>query len=95
MSDTIQIEKTTLQCVFDAAVNSLDFTSGFLDDEEVEALRAVAVLIGVDPDVGTPNNFKCKYQSGHDFGVVQPTSSDPTRQFCWRCKQWVTVEEQS
>jgi hypothetical protein len=51
--------------VFDVATNSLDFGSGFLDDEEVRALRAAAVDLGVDPMEATPHNFKAKYCPGH------------------------------
>lgn len=55
--------------VLDAAVNSMDFGSGMFDDEEVQALRAFAVLLGVDPSTATPDNFKCKYDKskGHDW----------------------------
>jgi hypothetical protein len=63
----ITIRRDVLQIVFDAAVNSLDFGSGFLDDEEVEGLRAVAVALGVDPMVATPFNFKQKYPHAHEW----------------------------
>lgn len=66
MIDIIEVDRTTLQIVFDAAVGSLDFSSGFLDDEEVAGLRAIAVLLGVDPMVATPLNFKCKYDGKHE-----------------------------
>ena len=51
--------------VFDVATNSLDFGSGFLDDEEVKALRAAAVDLGVDPMEATPHGFRAKYCPGH------------------------------
>lgn len=47
--------------VFDTAVDSMDFGSGFLDDEEVLALREFAVAIGVDPMTATPYGFSAKY----------------------------------
>jgi hypothetical protein len=53
------------QAVFDVAVGSMDFGSGFLDDEEVEALRAAAGILGVDPDTATPRQFICKYRGHH------------------------------
>jgi hypothetical protein len=56
--------------VFDIAVNSMDFGSGFLDDEEVTALRAYAEAIGVDPDEGTPNNMKHRYPHRFEPGYV-------------------------
>lgn len=64
MSEAIQVPKLTLQIVFDAAVESMDFGSGFLDTEEVGALREVAVLLGVDPRVATPDSHWAAYYGG-------------------------------
>lgn len=61
MDDQVTIPRLTLQIAFDSAVNSMNFGSGFLDREEVEALRAVAVVLGVDPKVATPRNHWCGY----------------------------------
>lgn len=62
MSDEmITIPKLTAQILFDALANSMDFGSGFLDTEEVEALRGLAVAIGVDPATGTPLEFQRDY----------------------------------
>jgi hypothetical protein len=58
------------RAVFDVAVSSMNFGSGFLDDEEVRALRAAAVLLGVDPDTATPDNFICKYRGHHRARVI-------------------------
>lgn len=55
-----------LRALFDVAVSSMNFGSGFLDDEEVACLREVAVILGVDPDVATPQNFRCKYRGHHE-----------------------------
>ncbi len=60
------IDDRLLRIVFDIAVNSMDFGSGFLDDEEVTVLREVAGILGVDPDVATPRTFKCRYSGSHD-----------------------------
>jgi hypothetical protein len=57
----IDVPRPILQAVFDAAVNSMDFGSGFLEDSDVAALRAVACLLGVDPVLATPGNFRHKY----------------------------------
>lgn len=62
----ISIYDGALRALFDIAVSSMDFGSGFLDDEEVSHLRAVAVILGVDPMRGTPDNFKCKYRGHHE-----------------------------
>lgn len=63
--EQITIPKLTAQILFDALVQSMDFGSGFLDTEEVEALRAMAVALGVDPAVATPAEFTGNYQ--HQF----------------------------
>lgn len=66
---TIEIEHDVLCKVFDTAVNSMDFGSGFLDDETVAALRECAIVLGVDPMVATPDNFKCKYGQPHEWST--------------------------
>jgi len=66
-SDRVTVDRTMLQIVFDVAVNSLDFGSGFLDDEEVTGLRAIAESLGVDPMVATPEKFRCKYAGQHEL----------------------------
>lgn len=66
MSELITIPKGTAQILFDALVQSMDFGSGFLDTEEVEALRGLAVAIGVDPIVATPVEFKAGYPHPFD-----------------------------
>jgi hypothetical protein len=65
MVSIMEIDKELLQTVFDVAVQSIDFASGFLADEEVEGLRSIARLLGIDEDVATPNSFKCKYDGKH------------------------------
>jgi hypothetical protein len=64
MAKVIKVEREVLQCVFDTAVSSLDFGSGFLDHKEVNALRTIAKLLGVDPEKATPYNFLCEF-NGH------------------------------
>ncbi|MDG4792712.1 hypothetical protein [Micromonospora sp. WMMD1082] len=59
-----------LRILFDAVCNSLDFGSGFLDTEEVEALRRLAETLGVDPMVATPSEFRAQY--AHDFEPCPP-----------------------
>jgi hypothetical protein len=85
MIDTLTIEKRILQIVFDTAVHSLDFGSGFLDDEEVAALREIAVILSVDPAKATPSNFTCKY--GLERHETHPTT--PNAKVCWRCRQTI------
>ena len=66
----IRIPVRLAAILFDTAVGSMDFGSGFLDDEEVAALREAAVLLGADPDEATPRNFRCKYRGRHAVQVI-------------------------
>lgn len=87
-----------LRAVFDIATNSLDFGSGFLDDEDVEQLRAVARILEVDPWLATPDNHKPAYcfertgRDDHEYGnwtyprgYEQPSLQDWRR--CKHCGQ--------
>ena len=59
--EQITLPKLTAQILFDALTTSMDFGSGFLDTGEVEALRGLAVALGVDPLKGTPAEFVKHY----------------------------------
>lgn len=88
MIDIVTIDRKLLQIAFDCAVNSMDFGSGFFDDEEVEGLRAIAVLLGVDPMVATPRNFICKYEKKHQ-PYDYPGISHANSNICARCQQMI------
>ena len=57
----VTIDKMVLRALLDLATGSMDFGSGFWDNEQVEIARKVAVVLGVDPNDVTPQNFKCTY----------------------------------
>lgn len=61
VADLIPVERETLRAIFDLAVNSLNFGSGFWDSEETNAARAIAGLIGVDPMEATPPDLRKHY----------------------------------
>lgn len=61
----VAIPTEDLKALFDIAVGSLNFTSGFLDSDEVAVLRKVAGIIGVDPMVGTPKEFAQRMAHPH------------------------------
>lgn len=65
MSETTIIDTEDLKALFDVAVSSMDFGSGFLDTDEVNMLRRIAEAIGVDPMVATPHDFRSRYS--HQF----------------------------
>jgi hypothetical protein len=57
----ISLRFEAAQRVFDALVSSMDFGSGFLETDDVVALRELATAIGVDPNKGTPSEFAAQY----------------------------------
>lgn len=65
--EQITIRKGDLRAVLDVATMSMDFGSGFLDNEQVEALRKLAAIIGLDPIIATPFNFVCQYRNRHTW----------------------------
>lgn len=75
---TTEIETEDLRALFDVAVGSLNFTSGFLDTDEVNMLRRIAVTLGVDPMTATPTQFGRQYP--HPF-VGDSSGLD----YCDRC----------
>lgn len=67
----IKMRFEAAQRVFDALVNSMDFGSGFLETDDVVALRELATAIGVDPNVGTPREFTAQYPHPFEAAVDQ------------------------
>jgi len=57
----VNLKREHVQRLFDICVNSMDFGSGFLESDDIEVLRAVAVSLGVDALVATPSEFKRNY----------------------------------
>lgn len=82
--EVIQVRKGDLRAVLDVATMSMNFASGFLDNEQVEALRKAAVILGIDPLVATPDNFVCQYTGRHAWQELLP------RYWCAVCQ--VTTE---
>jgi hypothetical protein len=79
-----EIDDELLRALFDVAVSPMNFGSGFLDDEEVASLRQVAGIIGVDPAVATPANFRCKYRQAHRPQVYLDTPMFTGPDGIWR-----------
>jgi len=82
--DTVTVPRRVLQIVLATAAGSMDAGSGFLDDEEVDALRAAAVALGVDPIEVTPRNHRCRYR-GHKFSKAQDWKTCATYEYCYDC----------
>lgn len=73
--DLIQIRRGDLRALLDLATGSMDFGSGFWDEEQTEIARKAATVLGVDPSLVTPHNFACKYTGAHEWAPVPSTSS--------------------
>ena len=86
--NVVVVEKETLQAMFDMAVSSMDFSSNFLDREEVRILRSVAEDLGVDPMNGTPDKFRCDPEFSTGEHEWQKYSYSPGSSFCVRCYEW-------
>ncbi len=67
----IKINRATLAATFDIVTSSMNFSSGFLDDEEQGHLIKVALLLGRDPIEGVQNMHRCKYRAKW-AGVEKP-----------------------
>ena len=65
--EKVSVRKGDLRAVLDVATMSMDFGSGFLDNEQVESLRKLADIIGIDPLLATPSNFVCQYRGEHQW----------------------------
>lgn len=69
MSETITLPKEKVQHLFDLVVGSMDFGSGFLDDEDVDLLREIARWLHVDPSEATPQLWRHKYPHVFEKGT--------------------------
>lgn len=87
--DEITIRKGDLRALLDIATGSLDFGSGFLDNEQVEVLRKMAPLLGVDPLTVTPHNFLRTYYctpNGHRWKRSHLAYDPVTPRAYWDCE---------
>jgi hypothetical protein len=80
----------TLRVLFDSAVGSMDFGSGFWDDDATCAARAVAELLGVDPfETATPKEFRNQYPHAFVFHPRFLAGDGTARDWpdCHECKR--------
>ena len=93
MSDEqITLPRPLLEAVFDIATGSMDFGSGFLCDEEQEALRELATKLGIDPMRATQHTHRCKYRGSHVWGdwytpPARPGYVPVTSRHCRECQR--------
>ena len=81
--DTVSVRKGDLRAVLDVATQSMDFGSGFLDNEQVKALRKAAEILGIDQLIVTPANFVCQYKGRHEWREFEGRT---TRWYCAICR---------
>jgi hypothetical protein len=100
---TVLVPLDDLQRLFDTAVNSMDFGSGFLDNEEVVTIRYFAKMLGVDPITATPGNFRKQFshqykpqtRTTYDWDVRDPYERGKTKrdeEVCYWCSQQIDFE---
>lgn len=61
MTNLVSVEREALQALFDIAVGSMNFGSGFLDKEEVDVLVDIARTLGVADIQAIPETMKTTY----------------------------------
>jgi hypothetical protein len=80
------LPRWVVESMFDALTSSMDFSSGFLSDEDILALRECARVLGVNPKKATPRDQLLKFCPGHEFGPTVTYSWGSFRE-CVHCNQ--------
>lgn len=75
-ADGVAVPRKVLQDLFDIVLNSMDFGSGFLEGEQQDAVRAVAVILGVDPTIATQHKDRCAFRGSHAWGPWRAATYD-------------------
>lgn len=78
------LPREDLQAIFDIAVEGEGMLSGWWGQEEVESARKIAVLLGVDPMLATPDNFAKSYP--HDYQQFRNEHTGSTLPQCKWCR---------
>ena len=73
VDDYVTLPRELVAALIDMALTGDAGMSGWMDDEQVDGLRAAATAIGMDPMAATPRNFKCKHRGSHSWrGWITP-----------------------
>lgn len=73
MDEMISIPKEVARIIFDLAVSADSACSGYMDTEDVLAMRHLAGLLGVDPAVCTGSEFAAQFP--HTFDGIRPLNN--------------------
>lgn len=61
----VTIRREDAQRIFDVAVGADSACSGYMETDDVHAMRRLAVALGVDPNECTPDQFASQYPHPH------------------------------
>lgn len=87
--EMIEVRRGDLRALLDLATSSMDFGSGFWDEEQTEIARKIAGVLDVDPQLVTPYNFACKYNGKHHWQHIPKsdrTDYGGATRICVQCR---------
>ena len=85
--DMLTIRKGDLRALLDMVTGSMDYGSGFLNNEDIEILRKAARVLGINPDEVTPTQHVCQYRGTHQWVKNPWKRRDPPQTGdWWYCK---------
>jgi hypothetical protein len=86
--EVIEVRRGDLRALLDLATGSMDFGSGFWDNEPVEIARKIAGVLDIAPVLVTPHNFTyqyvCQAKGEHKWREVNWGSH--TKWYCDVCR---------
>lgn len=82
--EMVSVRRGDVRAMLDALDLNLNMASNALDEEETEAVRALATAIGMDPLKVTPQHLICKYQNNGEH-VWEPKEEQYSGKKYWRC----------
>ncbi len=68
--EVISISKEDAQCIFDLALSMDGACSGYMETDDVKAMRRLAIALGIDPIEATPEEFVSQFP--HKWKPGQP-----------------------
>jgi hypothetical protein len=86
--ESVRASKDLLRALLDTITGSMDYSSGFLIDEQVDHLREAATLVGMDPRTVTPGEFACRFDdTPHEWSnQVWGNLGGENGWYCRRCR---------
>lgn len=86
--DLLEIRRGDLRALLDLATGSMDFASGFWDNEQTEIARNTATVLGIDPNTVTPRNMLCTYNPHEwEWADLNRWAIDYPDAGYWRCRR--------